>query len=220
MQGISGTRCATDFAELPSVLMEYFARDPAVLGLFARHWKTEAPMPAEMVQAITQEKQDRAKLTGGWDNQSQILMALLDQEYHSEHPVQALAKGQYDSTSVYHQIWKTHGHMDEPPGTSQQGFFGHLHGYGATYYAYLFDRAIARQVWRAVFKDGADNTAIDRNAGERLKNEVLKWGGGRDPWTCLEGLMGEGKGILAEGGELAMLEVGKWGVGAGEEGAM
>jgi hypothetical protein len=32
--------------------------------------------------------------------------------------------------------------------------------------------------------------------------------------------MGEGKGVLAEGGEKAMLEVGKWGVGAGSEGAM
>ena len=219
LQGIAGTRCATDFAELPSVLMEYFATDPSVLKMFARHWKTDAAMPDEMFEAMKREMKDRAEKTGGWDNENQILMAMLDQAYHSSDPVQALLSGQYDTTAAFHQIWNTHGSTREPMETSWQGFFGHLYGYGATYYSYLFDRAIARQVWRAVFRDGIEGGAVDRAAGERYKEEVLRWGGGRDPWKCLEGLMGDGKGVLAEGGEAAMLEVGKWGVGAGADGA-
>lgn len=220
LQGISGTRCATDFAELPSVLMEYFATDPTVLKTFARHWKTDAVIPDEMISTLAEERLKQAAKTGGWNNEGQILMALLDQVYHSDGPVQAISSGRYNSTAVYHDVWNKFGSVQEPSQTAWQGFFGHLYGYGASYYSYLFDRAIARQVWRAVFRDGEGAGAIDRTAGEQFKQEVLRWGGGRDPWLCLEGLMGEGRGVLAEGGDAAMLEVGKWGVGASSEGSM
>jgi intermediate peptidase len=176
-------------------------------------------MPLEMMEALRTQQNMRAETMGGWENESQILMAMLDQSYHSHDVVQALDNGMYDTTAIFHRIWDEHGSVPEPPGTAWQGFFGHLYGYGATYYSYLFDRAIARQVWRSVFWDGRMSMATNRDAGEKFKDGVLKWGGGRDPWLCLENLIGEGKGVLAEGGERAMLEVGKWGVGAGLEGA-
>lgn len=220
MQGIAGTRCPTDFAELPSILMEYFAMNAEVLKLFASHWKTGEVIPDELIQALKDEQKYKAETSGGWDNENQILMAMLDQVYHSNDPVAALEGGEYDSTAAYHQVWNRFGSSPEPPETAWQGFFGHLYGYGATYYSYLFDRAIARQVWKAVFRDGSNGGGIDRVAGQRFSTEVLRWGGGKDPWQCLEGLMGEGKGVLAEGGEAAMLEVGRWGIDAGTEGQM
>lgn len=200
LQNVSGTRCATDFAELPSVLMEHFAAAPEVLGLFARHFETDAPLPYRMVE----ERVAIDRRMSGAETEAQILLAMLDQAYHSALPLQP----GFDSTSTYHDIYNAHQTVPEPAGTAWQGFFGHLFGYGATYYSYLFDRAIAGKVWKDVFQEG--RKSVDREAGTRYREEVLRWGGGRDGWRCVAGVLGREE--LAEGGEEAMKEVGKWGV--------
>lgn len=201
---VSGTRCPTDFAELPSVLMEYFASDPSVLALFARHWETSAPLPYEMVKDSLR-MQARGQ---GVQTETQILFSLLDQAYHSSLPLNM--KGGFDSTKAFFDIYDTYSSVREPRETKAQGFFGHLVEYGGTYYSYLFDRAIAGKVWKEVFRGGKDDGGVDREAGERYKEEVLKWGGGRSGWACIGGVLGEER--LKEGGKEAMEAVGKWGV--------
>jgi intermediate peptidase len=155
---------------------------------------------------------------GAVENEAQILMALVDQAYHSI-PAEISSAG-IDSTEIYHQVFAQHSSLPDPdnirPRTSWQGFFGHLYGYGATYYSYIFDRAIANKLWQDVFQSG--QASVDRAAGERYKNEVLRWGGGRNGWQCVAGVLGNSNpsnanGRLAEGGDDAMREVGRWGLG-------
>lgn len=202
LQVVSGTRCATDFAELPSVLMEHFATDPAVLSLFARHWETDAPLPYEMVaERLAVERKGQ-----GADTEHQILLAMLDQAYHSP----LAASSGFDSTKVFHDIYTRYSSIPEPAETSAQGFFGHLVEYGGTYYSYLFDRAIAGKVWKEVFAEGKGEGAVRRENGERFREEVLRWGGSRDGWRCVAGVLGDAR--LIEGGAEAMREVGRWGV--------
>ncbi|KAL5116794.1 Mitochondrial intermediate peptidase [Pleosporales sp. CAS-2024a] len=204
LQNVSGTRCATDIAELPSVLMEHFAFDPSVLALYARHWDTDAPLPIKLLEnRIAIDNRN-----GYTELESQILLCMLDQVYHSRLPLDP----NFNSTQVYHDIHNRYASVPEPAGTAWQGFFGHLFGYGATYYSYLFDRAIASRIWKAVFQEGKDGGSLERENGELYKNEVLKWGGGRDGWQCLAGVLKDEK--LAEGGEKAMQEVGRWGIDA------
>ena len=204
LQIVSGTRCPTDLAELPSVLMEYFASDASVLALFARHWETDDPLPYQMVENALQVHQ-RGQ---GLQMETQILFSLLDQAYHS--PLPLTMGDRFDSSKIFFDIYDKHSSVCEPRETSAQGLFGHLVEYGGTYYSYLFDRAIAGRLWSNVFRNGKDKGGLDREAGERYKEEILKWGGGRSGWACIGGLLRDER--LRDGGNLAMEEVGRWGV--------
>jgi intermediate peptidase len=182
--------------------MEHFAFCPEVLGLYARHWETDAPLPTQALEnrlAIDNRNQYT-------ELESQILLCMLDQAYHSKLPMEH----DFNSTRVYHSVYNKYASVPEPAGTAWQGFFGHLFGYGATYYSYLFDRAIAAKIWGDVFQKAGPKGSLDRGNGELYKNELLRWGGGRDGWQCLAGVLKDPK--LAQGDESAMREVGKWGI--------
>lgn len=202
-QNVAGTRCATDLAELPSTLMEHFAADPSVLRLFARHWETGSALPYEAHAARVRI----AKRFEGLDTERQIILALVDQLYHSA----AAGAPSFDTTKLFHRVQAEYaiGPRDHPD-TSWQGFFGHLFGYGSTYYSYLFDRVLAERVWKVVFHSGEGGAAVSRENGEWLKENLLKWGGGRDPWRCMADTLKDER--IAEGGESAMEIVGSWGL--------
>ncbi|KAK7756705.1 Mitochondrial intermediate peptidase [Diatrype stigma] len=203
LQNVAGTRCATDFAELPSTLMEHFCADPTVLSLFARHYATDKPLPYEMVA-------DRLRISTRFkasDRENHIILAMLDQAYHSSLPNSA----GFDSTETYHSLQREHGKLpSDARGTRWQGFFGHLFGYGGAYYSYIFDEVLSERVWRVVFAGGKDHGAVNRENGERLKSNLLRWGGSRNPWRCLSGALQDER--LIDGDEKAMRIVGSWGV--------
>jgi intermediate peptidase len=189
-QNVSGTRCATDFVELPSILMEHFLNSPAVLALFDIDRSTA-------VRQIGNYHHDPCRSI---DMHSQILLAALDQIYHSS----LVTEPTFDSTSELVKLLDCHGLIPHVSGTSFQTQFGHLFGYGATYYSYLFDRAVASRVWRVVFS----NQPLDRDTGERYKQDVLSNGGGKDPWQMLSSLLRDPS--LEIGNAQAMREIGNW----------
>ena len=189
-QNVSGTRCATDFVELPSILMEHFLNSPTVLSLF----------DADSTTTLRSTGNHHADPCHSIDTYSQILLAAADQRYHAP----SVLDPSFDSTAELANLHNTRGLIPYVPGTSFQTQFGHLFGYGATYYSYLFDRAIASRVWSRVFSENP----LDRSMGERLRGEVLRHGGARDPWHMVSGLLEMPE--LESGDAEAMREVGTW----------
>ncbi|TIB73974.1 hypothetical protein E3Q24_00880 [Wallemia mellicola] len=190
-QNCSGTRCATDFVELPSILMEHILANPKIQSVVGRHWKTGKSLSPELVKAHL----DQLNALPALETHGQLLMALIDQAYHSQ---QAPLNGKLGwTTDMWYNVQSQHGVLPPIKGNAWQVQFGHLFGYGATYYSYLFDRALASKV----YKDVLSHDPLSGESGQRLRDEVLRWGGGRDPWEMLAGLLGgEDAELIMKGG--------------------
>jgi len=190
---VAGTRCATDFVELPSILMEHFLTSPDVLSLF---FPERPPSPSDITVKAPMSP------FRAIEAHNHILLASLDQHYHSD----IVLSPSFDSTRELKRIQNAQGVLPYVEGTSWQTSFGHLFSYGASYYSYLFDRAIASRLWSQIFRE----SPLSRENGERFKNQVLRHGGGKNAWEMTADLLGEPS--LREGGAHAMREVGKWGM--------
>ncbi|KAM0786018.1 hypothetical protein ACM66B_006834 [Microbotryomycetes sp. NB124-2] len=195
---VSGTRCATDFVELPSILMEHFVSSPSVLSLFARHPSTGRTLPTSILDDVLADRQRLSAL----ETSSQIMMAALDQQYHSS----IVSEPKFDSTETLSKCHEQFHVISHAKGTTWQTLFGHLFGYGATYYSYLFDRAIAAKLFSTKFA----NEPLSRRSGQEVKDKLLKWGGGKEPWEMVGELL-ESQEVM-NGGKRAMREVGRWGI--------
>lgn len=165
-QHVTGTRCSTDFAEVPSVLMEYFASDSRVLSKFAKHFKTQKPMPNHLIEKLCASKH----IFCASEMQNQVFYSMLDHVYHK-------GKLEGSTTEVLKNIQEKYYGLSYIENTAWQLRFSHLVGYGAKYYSYLISRAIASWIWQTYFQ----NDPLNRAAGEKYRWECLAHGGGKPP---------------------------------------
>ncbi|KAF3425321.1 hypothetical protein E2986_06228 [Frieseomelitta varia] len=165
-QHVTGTRCSTDFAEVPSVLMEYFATDPRVVSTFAKHFQSLEQIPITLLDKLYASK----NIFCASELQNQIYYSMLDQVYHN-------TKLKKPSTEILKEIQGKYYELPYVENTAWQLRFSHLVGYGAKYYSYLVSRAIASWIWQTYFQ--AD--PFSRTAGDRYRKECLAHGGGKPP---------------------------------------
>ncbi|CAO2591213.1 Mitochondrial intermediate peptidase [Lemmus lemmus] len=158
-QHVTGTRCPTDFAEVPSILMEYFSNDYRVVSQFARHYQT-----GQYLYVCTSIF---------------VFYATLDQIYHGQHPLRK------STTDILMETQEHFYGLPYVPDTAWQLRFSHLVGYGAKYYSYLMSRAVASMVWKECFLQDPFNRA----AGERYRREMLAHGGGKEPMLMVQGML-------------------------------
>jgi thimet oligopeptidase len=131
--GISGISMEADFAEAPSQMLEEWMRSPQVLATFARNYKTNEAIPADLVQRM-----NRASAFGraSWV-MTQLEFAGISYEFYNRKPDQLNFDGIV--TGLDHR----YSPLTMTPGKHSWASFSHLGGYSSAVYTYLWDKVIA-----------------------------------------------------------------------------
>ncbi len=168
---LSGTSTARDFVEFPSQFNEHWATYPAVFQHYAKHYKTGAPMPAELLEKI--KKSDT--FNKGYDTTELLAAAELDMVWHALPASAPLEKPDAFETQALEQ---THLAISYVPPRYRSSYFAHIwgSGYAAGYYAYL---------WTQMLDDDAfqwfeDHGGLTRANGDRFRTMVLSRGNTED----------------------------------------
>ena len=168
---LSGTSTARDFVEFPSQFNEHWATYPTVFQHYAKHYKTGAPMPAELLAKIKKS----ATFNKGYDTTELLAAAELDMQWHT---LPASAPIQKPDAFETQALEKTHLSLSYVPPRYRSSYFSHIwgSGYAAGYYAYL---------WTQMLDDDAyqwfeDHGGLTRANGDRFRNMVLSRGNTED----------------------------------------
>ncbi|MDE2934222.1 MAG: Zn-dependent oligopeptidase [Chloroflexota bacterium] len=160
----SGTRTERDFVEAPSQMLEHWVWDREVLASFTRHYETGEPLPDSLLDAMLAAK----TLSSGVMMVRQLYFAHLDQAYH--------APGfEGDSTAATRELHEITT-FPYTPGTHFQSGWGHLFGYDARYYGYLWSHVFGDDMFTR-FEDAG---LLNAELGAEYRRMVLERGGSVD----------------------------------------
>ena len=149
-----------DFVEAPSQMLEEWVRDPEVLRTFALHHETGEPLPADVIAQMR-----RAEAFGrAYEVQRQLLYATLSLLYYTRD-----AAG-IDTTEVLREAHSRFPLIPHFEGTHFQCNFGHLNGYSAIYYTYMWSLVIAKDLFS---RFRAHGSLLDPAEAERYRDLIL-----------------------------------------------
>lgn len=172
----SGVATEWDFVEAPSQLLEEWIWDPDVLASFARHLETSEPIPAETVRRM-KAAEEYGK---GLHVRQQMFYAATSLELHRREP-EAL-----DATSLVAELQERYTPFRHVEGTHFQLSFGHLDGYSAVYYTYMWSLVIAKDLLSPFREAGL----MDRETASRYRRAILEPGGSRPAAELVEDFLG------------------------------
>jgi thimet oligopeptidase len=161
----SGTNTKRDFVEVPSQLFEHWAWEYDSIQKFAVHHQTGELLPRELHQKMI----DARNLGSGLFTLQQIFYGMLDMTFHDRYDAQLDDRS---TTDVVRELQNQITLFDFMEGTHFEAGFGHLYGYAAGYYGYLWSKVYAEDMF-SVFKDQG---AMSSAAGQKLKEKVLEKG--------------------------------------------
>jgi len=174
----SGTSVATDFVETPSQLSENWAWNYKTLKLFAKHYKTGEILPKELFEKMLQTK----NVGSGIFTAGQIMYGVYDMTLHDKFD----PNGTKTTTDVYKEIQNNILPYKFVDGTTPEASFGHLTGYAAGYYSYLWALVYAEDIFSVFEQNGLLNPQI----GEKYLNDILINGSSVDELEQVKNFLG------------------------------
>ncbi len=172
----SGVATEHDFVEAPSQLLEEWAWDEKTLQLFAKHHETDEPLPTEL---ITQMRASNEFGKGLMVSQ-QMFYAAVSLNYYNRPPAKV------DTTELMKELQKKYASFAYVPDTYFQASFGHLDGYSAVYYTYMWSLVIAKDMLSAFKKAGMLNPEVSH----KYRDAVLAAGGTKDAADLVKDFLG------------------------------
>jgi thimet oligopeptidase len=174
LQRFAGSSTEQDFVEAPSQNLEHWMWEPEVLGRFARHYQTGDPLPTEMLDGLVAAKQ----LNSGITTLRQVMYASLDMAYHGP-------GAHKNTTKLLNEMHPICG-FPNMEATHFQCGFGHLFGYDAAYYGYLWSKVYGDDMYTAFEQGGILNPEV----GMRYRKEIYEKGGTLDGMDLARNFLG------------------------------
>lgn len=142
--GTSGIATEWDFVEAPSQLLEEWTFDAGTLAPFAIHEETGEPLPAEMVAKLRAADE----FGKGLFVRQQMFYASLSLELYRCDPATI------DLVAAEREAMESHTPFKHVDGTHMHLSFGHLDGYSAIYYTYMWSLVIAKDLFTRFRAEG------------------------------------------------------------------
>ena len=171
----AGSATTRDFVEAPSQMLENWVWDAGILQSLSGHYLDHSKkLPNELLSKMLAAK----NVNSGLVNLRQLLFGSVDQLYHGTPPS--------DTTAAYARLSADIAMIPTSLGTHPEASFGHLMGYDAGYYGYLWSKVYAEDMYSRFKAEGALNPIL----GRRYRTEILERGSSRDEMESLKAFLG------------------------------
>jgi len=169
-KSLAGTNVYWDFVELPSQIMENWAKEKEGLDLFARHYETNQPIPAELVEKIKKSQ----KFQSGWMSLRQLSFGWLDMNWYTTDPSTIKNVDEFET-----RIGEKTRLLPKEEGTNMSCSFGHIFGggYAAGYYSYKWAEVLDADAFEFFKEKGLFN----KDVATKFKASILSRGGTEHP---------------------------------------
>lgn len=173
-----------DFIEVPSQLLEEWTKDPEALGIFARHHRTGEPIPPELVERMAAAD----AVARGLHVRRQMALAALSLSYYNRDPAGI------DTTALAREVYDRYDPIPWWEGTHFQCGFGHLNGYSAIYYTYMWSLVIAKDLFGRFQRA---KSLLDPKVARAYRKAVLDRGSSRPAADLVRAFLGREQGFEA-----------------------